>query len=151
NEIRAADVPDQRRDTLWEPGVAPSPYKLTPDVPLYHVTVSPTLPPVRPLVVRIEELLAPARDPSVRRLEAHQLPPPGRHYLADDTPRAAALFEAALLVRPGDAAASVDLAVVRARTGDFKGALALVEAVLAREPGRVVARVNAGRYRMQLG
>src|SRR5207247_11143777 len=39
----------------------------------------------------------------------------------------------------------------RARQGDFAGALALVDEVLAREPGRVVARLNAGRYRLRLG
>jgi Flp pilus assembly protein TadD len=72
-------------------------------------------------------------------------------YLAHgDAPRANALFEAALAVRPGDSAASVDLAVVRARSGDVRGALALVDVVLARDPDRYVARLDAARWRFVL-
>jgi tetratricopeptide (TPR) repeat protein len=75
----------------------------------------------------------------------------GRRYLASgDEARAGAFFEAALGVRQIDAAAAIDLAVVRARRGDFAGALALDEGVLRREPLRLVARLNAARYRLQL-
>ena len=138
---------------LWEPGTDPPPSPLTPDVPLYHVAGGDApLPPARPLAERIGKLLAPARDPTARLVECEALVALGRLYLArGDAPRAHALFETALAVRPGDAAASIDLAVVRARGGDLQGALALVEAVLARNPDRYIARINAGRYRFQLG
>ncbi|MCA1664753.1 MAG: tetratricopeptide repeat protein [Myxococcales bacterium] len=76
----------------------------------------------------------------------------GRLYLArGDAARANALFETALAVRPGDSAASVDLAVVRARSGDVRGALALVDVVLLRDPDRYVARLDAARWRFVLG
>jgi tetratricopeptide (TPR) repeat protein len=122
-------------------------------VPLYELRPNlPSLPPARPLAEQIESLLAPARDPLARKLEAAQLSDLGRVYLErNDLARAAALFESARAVRPNDAVAEIDLAVVRAREGDFAAALALVDGVLAREPDRLVARVNAGRYRLQLG
>ena len=141
------------RAILWEPGLDAPPLALLPDVPLYRLTATPApLPPARPLATRIEALLSPARDPTARQLEARQLTDLGRVYLArGDVARARALFEAALAVRPGDAVASIDLAVVRARAGDLGAALALVEDVLVREPERRVARLNAGRYRLLLG
>ncbi len=137
---------------LWEPGTDPPPSPIVPDVPLYHAWVDAPLPPARPLAERIAALLAPARDPTVRSVECEALVALGRQYLArGDAARANALFATALAVRPGDAAATVDLAVVRARGGDLPGALALVEAVLARDPDRYVARLNAARYRLVLG
>jgi tetratricopeptide (TPR) repeat protein len=141
------------RAVLWEPGLDAPPLPVEPDVPLdrLRASVAP-LPSPRPLATRLEALLAPARDPTVRKLLSAQLSDLGRVYLArSDLPRAAALFEAARGVRPGDAVAAIDLAVVRAHEGDFAGALALVDDVLAREPGRLVARLNAGRYRLRLG
>lgn len=137
---------------LWEPGSERLPPRIVPDVPLYRLgPVEAAAPPARPLALRIEALLWPARDPTARRLECQQLVALGRYYVSrDDLPRAAALFQSALAVRPGDAAAAVDLAVVRARAGDVRGALTLVEAVLARDPDRLVARLNAVRYRLHL-
>lgn len=137
----------------WEPGLEPPPPTVLPDVPLYRIErAEPPLPPVRPLALRIEQLLAPARDPTVRHLEATQLTSLGRVYFSrGDATRAAVLFEAALAVRPDDAVAATDLGVVRAQAGDFAGALALVERVLSREPDRLVARLNAVRYRLRLG
>jgi tetratricopeptide (TPR) repeat protein len=121
-------------------------------LPATGAAPSASLPPVRPLATRIDALLQPGRDPDLRRQAAQQLTALGRFYLArNDATRAAALFDAALAIRPGDVVATVDLAVVRARGGDVAGALTLVEAALAREPHRVIARVNAGRYRLQLG
>ena len=100
---------------------------------------------------RIEQLLEPARDPLVRRMVAGELSSLGRTYLdRGDLVRAGGLFEAALGVRPGDASSSTNLAVVRAARGDYAGAEQLVNDVLAREPLRQVARVNSGRYRLQL-
>jgi Flp pilus assembly protein TadD len=141
------------RAIAWEPGSDAPPFAVVPAVPLYELRPDvPSLPPARPLAEQIEALLAPARDPLARKLEAGQLTALGRVYLErNDVTRAAALFESARAVRPNDAVAEIDLAVVRAREGDFAGALALVEGVLAREPDRLVARVNAGRYRLQLG
>jgi tetratricopeptide (TPR) repeat protein len=149
---RRAAVERAELVTLWEPGVEPIGNAVTPDVPLWRLEASATPPPARPLALRIEQLLEPARDPTVRRLECQQLVALGRYYVSrDDLPRAAALFQSALAVRPGDSAAAVDLAVVRARSGDVRGALGLVESVLAREPDRLVARLNAVRYRLRLG
>jgi tetratricopeptide (TPR) repeat protein len=141
------------RAILWEPGLDTPPSALEPDVPLYRLrAVAPPLPSPRPLVARIDALLAPGRDPTVQKLWSAQLSDLGRVYLGrNDLPRAAALFEAARAVRPHDAVAAIDLAVARARQGDVAGALALVDDVLAREPERLVARMNAGRYRLRLG
>jgi tetratricopeptide (TPR) repeat protein len=151
---RRADhtVADDRAALLWEPGTDPAPSPITPDVPLYRAYVDGPLPPARPLAERIARLLEPARDPTVRIVECEALVALGRLYLLrGDAARANALFETALAARPGDAAAGVDLAVVHARGGDVKGALALVDAVLARDPDRYVARLNAARYRLVLG
>jgi tetratricopeptide (TPR) repeat protein len=141
------------RAILWEAGQDPAPLPLEPDVPLYRLRVTPPpLPPARPLAERIEQLLLPARDPTARRLLSSQLSNLGRLFLQRaDLPRATALFEAARAVRPGDAVAAIDLAVVRARQGDLLGALTLVDGVLEREPDRLLARLNAGRYRLRLG
>src|SRR5262249_43662527 len=127
---RLVDVELPLRTLLWEPGLDAPPAAVAPDVPLYRLAATPTPPPpARPLAERIEALLPAARDPLVRALEARELAALGRLYFGrNDVARAAALFEAALAVRPGDAVASVDLAVVRARAGDVAGALALVEA-----------------------
>jgi tetratricopeptide (TPR) repeat protein len=150
---RRAAVERTEPVTLWEPGVEPIGKTVTPEVPLWRLEPGETSPPpARPLALRIEQLLRPGRDPTVRRLECQQLVALGRYYVSrEDLPRAAALFQSALAVRPGDSAAAVDLAVVRARSGDVRGALALVESVLAREPDRLVARLNAVRYRLRLG
>ncbi|HEX4458630.1 MAG TPA: tetratricopeptide repeat protein, partial [Polyangia bacterium] len=141
------------RAILWEAGQDPAPLPLAPDVPLYHLRASlPPLPPARPLAERIEQLLQPAHDPTARRLLSSQVSNLGRLFLQrGDIVRAAALFEAARAIRPGDAVAATDLAVVRARQGDVQGALVLVDEVLAREPARLTARLNAGRYRLRLG
>ncbi len=141
------------RAILWEAGQDPAPLPLLPDVPLYRLRPSPpSLPSARPLAERIEQLLQPARDPTARRLLSSQLSNLGRLFLQrGDIVRAAALFEAARAVRPGDAVAAIDLAVVRARQGDVQGALVLVDEVLEREPERLTARLNAGRYRLRLG
>jgi tetratricopeptide (TPR) repeat protein len=150
----ASELP--RREIFWEPGIDTPPVAVVPEVPLYRVSQSPW-PDARTLAVRLEEILQPARDPTTRRLYATQLSSLGRVYLGagDHSPelvdRAARFFEAALLVRPSDAVAATDLAVVRARRGDVRGALTLVETVLAHEPDRFVARLNAARYRLTLG
>ncbi|HEY2744440.1 MAG TPA: tetratricopeptide repeat protein, partial [Polyangia bacterium] len=154
--LRRADArSSDDRALLWEPGTDPLPEAAVPDVPLYPVERgghAAPLPPARPLAERVTTLLSPARDPTVRLVECEALVALGRAYLAhDDAARANALFETALAVRPGDDAASADLAVIRARRGDVRGALALVDAVLARDPDRYVARVNAARYRLVLG
>ena len=95
---------DERAPLLWEPGTDPLPSPIVPDVPLYRAYVDAPLPPARPLAERIAALLAPARDPTVRIVECEALVALGRVYLArGDAPRANALFETALAVRPGDA------------------------------------------------
>jgi tetratricopeptide (TPR) repeat protein len=141
------------RAVLWEPGQDSAPLPLEPDVPLYRLRATPApLPSARPLAERVEQLLLPARDPTARHVLATQLTNLGRIFFQrGDLPRATALFEAARAVRPGDAVAAIDLAVIRARQGDLLGALALVDGVLEREPERLVARLNAGRYRLRLG
>lgn len=155
--LRRADQPaGERAPLLWEPATDPLPSPVAPDVPLYHVggeaRADAPLPSPRPLAERIAALLSPARDPTVRAVECEALVALGRLYLSHgDAPRAHALFETALAVRPGDAAASVDLAVIRARAGELRGALALVDAVLARDPDRYVARLDAARWRAILG
>ncbi len=151
--LRRADAHgDGDTGTLWEPGSDTPPPILLPDVPLYHVGDDGPLPPARPLAERVAALLSPARDPTARIVECEALVALGRAYLSrNDAARANALFETAVAVRPGDAAASVDLAVIRARGGDVRGALALVDTVLARDPDRYVARLNAARYRLVLG
>jgi len=145
----------RRREVAWEPAADPLPWpvdKLEPDVPLLHLREVPVaLPPARPLAARIDALSQPGRDPMVRQKAAGALSALGRVYLArDDEARAGGLFETALALRPGDAVAATNLAVVRAKHGDFAGAVQLVASVLEREPERLVARVNAGRYRLQL-
>jgi len=149
---------DERAPLLWEPATDPLPPAVVPDVPLYRVEAhvegraEAALPPPRPLAERIASLLSPGRDPTVRSVECEALVALGRLYLSrNEAARADALFEAALAVRPGDAAAGVDRAVVRARAGDLRGALALVDAVLARDPDRYVARLDAARWRAILG
>jgi len=155
--LRRADARavDESAPLLWEPGLDPLPDPVTPDVPLYHVPAhggDEALPAARPLAERVAALLTPARDPTTRLIECEALVALGRAYLAHgDATRAVALFETALAVRPGDAAASVDLAVVRARGGDVRGALALVDGVIARDPDRYLARLNTARYRFVLG
>jgi hypothetical protein len=144
------------REIAWEPASdappVPAPH-VELDVPLFRLHERPVaLPPARPLAERIQSLLAPARDPLARRLDAALLGALGRGYLArDDDARAAALFQAARDVHPGDAAATTNLAVVHARRGDYPTALALVEEVLARDPDRVTPRENAALYHVMLG
>jgi tetratricopeptide (TPR) repeat protein len=144
------------RAILWEPAhdAAPPGTALEPGVPLDRVVRAPPapLPPWRPLAEDAVRTLAPARDPSVWRLASSALDGLGRVYFERGAAAdAEALFAAALRARPDDAAAATNLAVARARRGDFAGARELVERVVAREPGRVVARVNAGRYALALG
>jgi len=142
------------RAILWEPGEgAPPEGVLEPGVPVEPlVAAAPPLPAARPFAAAVDEWLAPGGDPLVRRLAANALSSLGRLYLQrGDETRAGALFEAALGARPEDAVAATDLAVVKARRGDFAGARDLCTRVLEREPGRVVARVNRGRYRLALG
>jgi tetratricopeptide (TPR) repeat protein len=149
---RRAAAGDEHVPILWEPGADPLPSPIAPDVPLYRVGVDGALPPPRPLAERVAALLSPGRDPTVREVECEALVALGRLYLQHgEAARAAALFETALAVRPGDAAAGVDLAVVHARSGDVRGALAIVDAVLARHPDRYVARLNAARWRLVSG
>jgi tetratricopeptide (TPR) repeat protein len=137
------------RPMLWEPGADHPPSgKLEPGWPLPSFEPTGLFP--RDLVERAVETLQPARDPFARRLLATTLTGLGRLYLARDEAGAEMMFQAALEVRPIDAVAATDLAVVRAKKGDYAGALKLCEEVLQREPSRQVARLNAGRYRLQL-
>ena len=147
-------------ELLWELGadVPPvPPTQIEPGLPLARlraaavgVGVDPA--PASSLVARADALLTPGDDPLVRRVGATWLSNLGRLALARDrVDDARALFERALVWRPGDGAAATNLGVLRARAGDFAGAAALVEEALAHEPGRLVARVNAGRYRLALG
>jgi tetratricopeptide (TPR) repeat protein len=136
--LRAAWQPGTR----WEPSDDPAP-AVEPGMPLWRLAQIPPrpLPDPRPLAARMDQLLSPGRDPFVRKLSAFQL---GRlaelYYKNGELDRAQALFEAALGVRPEDASAATNLAVVLARRGDYERALALVEKVLARDPTRSVAR-----------
>ena len=99
----------------------------------------------RPLAARLEQLLGGSREPFVRRLFAWQLTALGRlYYKNNELDRAGALFETTLGVRPDDAPAAVDLAVVLARRGDYERALSLVEKVLERDPTRETARKRRG-------
>lgn len=143
-------------ELLWElgpdaPPVPPSHIEL--GLPLSRLRSAAVEPiAAAALVARADALLAPGDDPLVRRLGAIWLSNAGRLALQRERPDdARALFERALMWRPGDGAASTNLGVLRARAGDFAGAATLVEEALAREPGRIVARVNAGRYRLALG
>jgi tetratricopeptide (TPR) repeat protein len=144
---------DFQRALLWEPGSdAPPLGVLSPGIPLLRLELSPSaLPEALPLGRRAAEILEPARDPFARRLFAGALTGLGRVYLQrGDAAQSRALFESALRVRPNDAVAATDVAVLRARDGDLPGALQLCEEVLARDPSRQVARLNAARYRLAL-
>jgi tetratricopeptide (TPR) repeat protein len=138
------------RPMLWEPGPDHPPSgTLEVGWPLESL-VAPSLPAPR-IIELARQALSPARDPFARRLWATSLTGPGRLFLQrGDEISAEIMFQAALEVRPIDAVAATDLAVVRAHRGDFAGALALCVEVLARDPSRQVARLNAGRYRLAL-
>jgi Flp pilus assembly protein TadD len=145
-----------RREIWWEPGSDSPPVArdtVEPAVPLFHLSAAAVAPAdARMLAEQVEALLWPARDPQARRMRAVALVALGRAYFErDDLPRAGALYEAALGQRPGDLSAATNLAVVRARRGDLKGADALCVDVLARDATRNVARLNSGRYRVALG
>jgi tetratricopeptide (TPR) repeat protein len=143
----------QERPVSWEPGGdSPPTGVLEPGLPVERLVLSPQpLPPPIPIYERLAERLGSARDPSARRLLSGGLTGLGRvYFLRGDETQARLLFEAALKLRPNDAVAATDLAVLRAREGDFGGALRLCEEVLARDPTRQVARLNAARYRLAL-
>jgi tetratricopeptide (TPR) repeat protein len=142
------------RTVMWESGDdRPPDGALVAGVPLDRLSPTPEpLPPVRSLIDRIAALLGDPRDALARRLEAHAISELGAAFAsAGDVARASALFETALRVRPEDAAAAVNLAVMQARQGRPAEALALVERVLAREPDRLAARLNAGKWRALTG
>jgi tetratricopeptide (TPR) repeat protein len=105
--------------------------------------------PSSALLVRADTVTA--DDPFARRLVAENLNGLGRAALQHGQEREAeSLFSSALTAHPGDAVASTNLAVLRARQGDFAAALRLCEEVLRRDPARQTARLNAARYRLQL-
>jgi tetratricopeptide (TPR) repeat protein len=141
------------RPVLWEPGDdAPPSGALAADMPLFRLQ-STAAPPTaaHPLVERIAALLGDPRDPLARRLQTRALGDLGRYYAAaGDAARATPLFDAALHLRPDDAAAALNLAIMRARSGDPAGALRIAEEVLEREPDRLPARLDAGRFRVLL-
>jgi tetratricopeptide (TPR) repeat protein len=158
---RAGNTVDARADlralvaqgALWEPGPDAPPWppsQLVLGVPSVHPIHTPApAPSAAALQARLDALLD---DPSLTGRRAATLVALGRLALArTDEPSATALFDAARRARPGDGAATVNLAVLTARRGDFRGAAELLEPVIAREPERVVARINLGRYRLQLG
>jgi hypothetical protein len=144
------------RAILWEAAGDAPPVPLDEveaAVPLFVLHDAPVaLPPARPLAEGVEQLLQPGREPFVRRTSASVLSTLGRFYLErGDAVRADGFFETALSVRPGDAAAATNLAVVRAQRGDLRAAADLVEEALVREPLRATTRLNAARYHFQLG
>ncbi len=154
-----------RRSVYWEPGGEPPPAgTIEPGVPLYTLTPdSPSMAstalksePLRPMVDRLERLLTDRpglspRDPIARDLECANVNSLGRFYLQrNDELSAAALFDTARVLCPRDAAAAVNLAVVLARRGEFDRALELVQVALSLDPMRSLARLNAGRYRLEL-
>jgi hypothetical protein len=60
-------------------------------------------------------------------------------------------FERSLLVKPDYAPALVNLAILRAETGDLEAGIALARRALEAEPDRVKARVTLGRLLMAAG
>ncbi len=145
------------RAVLWEPGAD------TPPVPPAEVELGglwSTLAVAQPghpatekrLSQDLERLLSPALDPLLRRAWAASLGALGRaSSLHGDDLTAAALFNTALGVRPGDGAAATSLSVLRARGGDVRGAIRLVSKVTALEPGRITAWTNLGRWYLLVG
>src|SRR5262249_5640056 len=126
---------------------------LDPGLPLSKLVPLPPPPLPEPVALaeRAGARLEPARDPFARRVFSGALTSLGQiYFLRGEETEAKALFEAGLRARPGDAAALTNLAVLRAQKGDLPGALSLCLAVLARDPSRQVARLNAARYRLAL-
>jgi hypothetical protein len=138
---------------MWEAGGDLPPIGvLEPGLPLEKWTMTPQpLPPAVPIGEHAALLLEPAREPFARRLFAGGLTGLGRAYaLRGEDEQGRLMFETALKVRPNDAVALTNLAVLRAKAGDFAGALKLCDEVLARDPSRLVTRLNAARYRAAL-
>jgi tetratricopeptide (TPR) repeat protein len=138
---------------MWEAGGDLPPIGvLDPGLPLERWSMTPApLPEAKLIGEHAALLLDPAREPFARRLFAGALTGLGRSYaLRGEEEQGKLMFETALRVRPHDAVALTNLAVLRAKDGDFQGALQLCDEVLARDPSRVVTRLNAARYRMAL-
>ena len=121
--------PTSARRVLWEPGLDPLPSPIVPDVPLYRLlptrrrrAPSPSLPPARPLAERIAAApAAGARSDGARRSSAARSSRSAASICRAATPPAPTRSSRPrCAVRPGDAAAAVDLAVVRARGGDVR-------------------------------
>ena len=144
------------RDLRWQPGAAEPPSgALLPGVPLFHLEATPAaaaLPAARPLADKLESLLGshPA-DARLRVLAASVSSDLAAAYLAaGDDARGAALAEAALLLEPDDAPASLVLADAISRRQP-EAALHLIEQTLARDPDDLLSRLAAGRLRLRLG
>lgn len=134
---------------MWEAGGDLPPIGvLDPGLPLERWSLTPQpLPEAKQIGEHAALLLDPAREPFARRLFAGALTGLGRSYaLRGEEEQGRLMFETALRVRPNDAVAKTNLAVLRAKSGDFEGALKLCDEVLARDPSRTVTRLNRARY-----
>ena len=145
-----------RRRVLWEPAQDPPPAgQLFPAYPLFVLESPPAnfdSPRLQTIADEVEKAFFGVADPLTRTLPANQLSQLGRLALQLRDPVAAhALFLAALRWVPGDAATATNVAVMEAIRGDYDLAARHVEAVLQNDPSRFVARMNAGKYRLQLG
>ena len=93
-----------------------------------------------------------ARDPSARRVLAASITNLGRSALGyGNSGLAEQLFATALHIRPGNAVALINLGVLYSRAGDLERAAVITERALLRDPNRLLALVNAARYRLALG
>jgi len=91
-----------------------------------------------------------ARDRAARRVHAIALTSLGQHAFAmRDIPRAAALFEQALVVRPTDVKALVNSGAIAAIRKDLATAIARTKQALRHNPVHVGALVNLARYHLR--
>lgn len=144
------------RTVLWEPGAD------SPPVPPTQVALGAWWEALTPntaaatepnlIIDELASLFGPGRDPLLRRTWAAALGTLARAAsLRGDDGAAKQLFEAALVVRPSDGAAATSLGVLRARAHDVAGAIRLVQPVVVREPGRIPAWMNLGRWHLLVG
>ncbi len=91
-----------------------------------------------------------ARDRSARRVHAIALTALGQHaFRMRDRTRAAALFEHALRVHPGNVKAMVNIGVLAAARKDLDKAIELTETALRHNPVHIGALVNLARYHLR--
>jgi Flp pilus assembly protein TadD len=152
-----ASVVATRRPVAWEIGAVspPAPYHLRAGAPLARLDRDPVAGhrDIRSALASLERIFGRGggEDAAAAREHANALTSLGRLAIArGDGGLAAALFEAAVKVRPAHVPALVNLGVVAARRGDFRQAAAVTDRAAALDPVHDGALVNAARYHLQL-